>query len=70
MKKHRSKGLKYRKASHPAGTFVRTTLVLTALSIVPDVVADAATSTRIVLALTHLVAAAIVIPAVASRLTD
>jgi hypothetical protein len=59
-----------RKASSPRHTFVVTTLVLTALSIVPDVIADAAVSTRITLALTHVVAAAIVIPALSSRLTD
>jgi hypothetical protein len=59
-----------RRASSPRHTFVVTTLVLTALSIVPDVIADAAVSTRITLALTHLVAAAIVIPALSSRLAD
>jgi len=59
-----------RKASHPRHTFVVTTLALTALSIVPDVIADAATSTRLTLALTHVVAAAIVIPALSSRLSD
>jgi hypothetical protein len=58
------------RASRPRHTFVVTTLVLTALSIVPDVTADAHTATRLVLALTHLVAAAIVIPALASRLAD
>ena len=51
-------------------TFVTTTIVLTSLSIVPDVLADAQTATRVALALTHVVAAAIVIPALASRLTD
>jgi hypothetical protein len=59
-----------RRASRPRHTFVVTTLALTALSIVPDVVADAAVSTRITLALTHVVAAAIVIPALSSRLAD
>jgi len=59
-----------RRASRPAHTFVVTTMALTALSIVPDVLADAQTATRLVLALTHVVAAAIVIPALASRLTD
>jgi peptidoglycan/LPS O-acetylase OafA/YrhL len=56
------------RATRPARTFVATTLVLTAASIVPDVLADAHTSTRLTLALTHLIAAAIVIPALASRL--
>jgi hypothetical protein len=58
------------RASRPRHTFVITTLALTALSIVPDVTADAHASTRLTLALTHLVAAAIVIPALASRLSD
>jgi hypothetical protein len=35
---------------------------------VPDVLADAAVATKILLMLTHVVAAAIVIPAVARRL--
>jgi hypothetical protein len=59
-----------RRAARPRRTFVATTIALTVLSIVPDVLADAHVSTRLTLALTHLVAAAIVIPAVASRLTD
>jgi peptidoglycan/LPS O-acetylase OafA/YrhL len=58
------------RARRPQHTFVVTTVVLTALSIIPDVSADAATSTRVVLALTHVIAAAIVIPALASRLSD
>jgi hypothetical protein len=55
-------------ARHPRRVFVRTTVVLTALSLVPDLLADAAWSTRLLLMVTHLVAAAIVIPAVARRL--
>ncbi|MDQ1435001.1 MAG: hypothetical protein QOF59_1817 [Actinomycetota bacterium] len=58
------------RASRPTRTFVRTTLALTVVSIVPDVLADAQTATRFTLALTHIVAAAIVIPALASRLHD
>ncbi|MEV4146220.1 DUF6069 family protein [Amycolatopsis sp. NPDC049691] len=57
-----------RKARRPRTAFVRTTLVLTALSLVPDLVVDAAVSTRLLLILAHLVAAAIVIPAIARRL--
>ncbi len=53
----------------PRRVFVRTTVVLTVLSLVPDVIADAALSTRVLLMVTHLVAAAIVIPAVARRLS-
>ena len=50
--------------------FLITTMALTMLSFVPDVTADAHTATKVALALSHVVAAAIVIPALASRLTD
>ena len=59
-----------RRATRPQRTFVFTTVVLTALSIIPDVLADASTSTRLTLALSHVVAAVIVIPVIASRLSD
>ena len=59
-----------RKASHPRRTFVVTTLVLTALTFVPDITANAPVGTRLALALSHVVAAAIVIPALASKLSD
>ncbi|ROO87139.1 hypothetical protein EDD29_4730 [Actinocorallia herbida] len=52
----------------PRTAFVRTTIVLTALSLVPDVIADASTPTKLLLMATHLVAAAIVIPSLARRL--
>ncbi|KAB1916355.1 DUF6069 family protein [Micromonospora sp. AMSO31t] len=55
-------------ARRPRRTFVRTTVVLTVLSLVPDVIADAGVATKALLMLTHLVAAVIVIPAVARRL--
>ena len=55
-------------ARSPRSTFVRTTVVLTALSFVPDLIAPAAPSTKVLLMLTHLVAAAIVIPTIARRL--
>lgn len=55
-------------ARHPRRVFVRTTVVLTGLSLVPDVIVDATPGTRALLMLTHLVAAAIVIPAIARRL--
>ncbi|GAA1660302.1 DUF6069 family protein [Catellatospora bangladeshensis] len=58
----------FRWARHPRRVFVRTTVVLTVLSLVPDVIADAGAATKALLMLTHLVAAAIVIPAVARRL--
>jgi hypothetical protein len=59
-----------RRANRPRRTFIRATIALTLVSVVPDVLADAHTSTRFTLALTHLVAAVIVIPALASRLHD
>ena len=59
-----------RKSSRPRRAFVRTTVALTALSMVPPVIADADTATKVVLGLTHAVAAAIVIPAIAARLSD
>jgi Family of unknown function (DUF6069) len=57
-----------RTARRPRSTFIRTTVVLTVLSLVPDVIVDAAPVTKALLMLTHVVAAAIVIPAVARRL--
>jgi len=59
-----------RRASRPQRTFVVTTIALTLLSLLPDAIADAHVSTRLTLALTHVVAAAIVIPALASRLSE
>ena len=55
-------------ARHPQRTFVITTVTLTALSLVPDVLADATTGSKLVLMFTHLVAAAIVVPTLAKRL--
>jgi hypothetical protein len=55
-------------ARSPRTAWIRTAVALTVLSLVPDVLIDAATSTRVLLMVTHLVAAAIVIPAVARRL--
>jgi hypothetical protein len=55
-------------ARTPRRTFVRATVILTALSLVPDVIVGAAPSTKALLMLAHLVAAAIVIPVVARRL--
>ena len=56
------------RARHPRHSFVVATVALTAVSLVPDVLADATTASRLVLGLTHLVAAAIVIPTLAERL--
>jgi hypothetical protein len=55
-------------ARRPRTAWIRTTVVLTVLSLVPDVLADATLTTKLLLMLTHVVAAAIVIPAVARRL--
>ncbi|MGH9027620.1 MAG: DUF6069 family protein [Acidimicrobiia bacterium] len=55
---------------HPARTFVIATLVLTVVSFVPVMTADASTATQVTLALSHLLAAAIVIPALAVRLAS
>jgi hypothetical protein len=55
-------------ARHPHRTFVVTTVALTAVSFVPDLLADATTGSKLVLMLTHVVAAAIVVPTLAKRL--
>lgn len=62
--------LSLRFTSRPRRTFVVTTVVLTAASLIPDVITPMAGDTRAILALCHLVAAAIVIPAIASRLPE
>ncbi len=59
-----------RRAQQPRSTFVTTTVVLTALSLVPDAVLSADAATKATLMLTHLVAAAIVIPVLAARLPE
>ena len=55
---------------HPRTTFVRVTVALTALSLVPPFFQDASGATVAGLVLLHLTAAAIVIPGLASRLAD
>jgi hypothetical protein len=55
-------------ARSPRTAWIRTTVALTVLSLVPDVLVDAAIATKVLLMLAHLVAAAIVIPVVARRL--
>lgn len=59
-----------RVAKRPARTFVVTAIALTIVSFVPVVNADATTATQFTLALAHVVAAAIVIPALALRLAQ
>ncbi|MFF9810504.1 DUF6069 family protein [Streptomyces coeruleorubidus] len=57
-------------AKQPARTFTVTTVVLTALSLAgPAVAPHTATSTQIILAGSHVVAAAVIIPLVARRLS-
>lgn len=59
-----------RLAAHPARAFLRTSLVLVAISLVfPLTASHTATTTRLTLALGHLIAAAIVIPIITTRLT-
>jgi len=55
-------------ASSPRRTFTVVTVTLTALSLVPDLTIAATPATKAVLITTHLVAAAIIIPALARRL--
>ena len=58
------------RAADPARAFARTTVILVAVSLVfPLAASHAATSTRLTLALGHLIAAAIVIPILTLRLT-
>jgi hypothetical protein len=57
-----------RRARHPQSTFTRTTVVLTAVSCIPSVLMPSDVGTQVALVVAHLVAAAIVIPAVRDRL--
>ena len=56
-------------AQHPRQAFVRATIALTALSVVPDLTMgfDAASAATLVLA--HVAAAAIIVPRIADRLS-
>ena len=57
-------------AKHPRRLYLRTALPLLGLSLaVPLTAADTAVSTRLTLAAAHLIAGAVIIPAVASRLS-
>ncbi|KRF20702.1 cell envelope biogenesis protein OmpA [Nocardioides sp. Soil797] len=57
-----------RKARHPRSTFVRTATTLTVLSFVPDLTFGFGAGSAITLIALHVVAAAIVVPALARRL--
>ena len=58
-----------RTARRPRSTFVRTAIVLTALSLVPDLTFGFDAGSAATLIALHLVAAAIVVPTLAKRLT-
>jgi len=55
-------------SSQPSERFARTAVALTAISLVPPFVADAALSTAVILAVLHVLAAAVVIPTLAQGL--
>ena len=57
-----------RRSSRPRTHLSTVCVALTALSLVPDLTVSAGAATRVTLMLTHLVAAALVIQALASRL--
>ncbi len=59
-----------RRSSHPQQTFVRATVALTALSIVPDLTMGFDAASGATLILTHVVAASIVIPRLADALPE
>lgn len=56
-----------RRSAHPQALFMRITLALNALSLIPDVVTSFDTASRIMLVMTHI-AAAVVVPVLARRL--
>ncbi|MFE6511542.1 DUF6069 family protein [Nocardioides sp. NPDC057767] len=58
-------------AKHPRSTWKRTAWTLTALSLVPSLVAVTDSyATNIMLVISHLVAAAVIVPTVAARLAE
>lgn len=57
-----------RRFAHPRDTFVRITVALTALSVVPDFAMAFDAASRIVLVCIHVTAAAIIVPVLARRL--
>ena len=58
-----------RRSTHPRRSFVAITVALTAVSLVPPLLLDADTATKVTLESAHLVAAAIIIPILARRLS-
>jgi peptidoglycan/LPS O-acetylase OafA/YrhL len=59
-----------RRSDDPVRRFVQVTTALVVLSCVPSVALPPDTATKLALVTTHLVAAAIIIPALARRLSD
>jgi hypothetical protein len=59
-----------RRAARPRATFGRTVLILTALSVLPDLLLSTDGGSKVTLVMTHLVAAAIVIPVLLARLPE
>jgi hypothetical protein len=57
-----------RRAATPARTFARTAWTLTAVSLAAPFLIPAGIATQLVLVATHLIAAAIVVPAITTRL--
>ena len=60
----------HKRTTRPRRTFLVTTVALTAVSFAPDLAAEATTATKLTLVGAHIVAAAIIIPALARRLAD
>jgi hypothetical protein len=58
-----------RKARRPRSTFVRTAVALTVLSVVPDLTFGFDTASAVALITAHTVAASIVVPTLAGRLS-
>jgi hypothetical protein len=56
-------------ANHPRRSFVGLAVLGTVISLVPDAMSAADTSTMLTLWLTHIVAAAIIVPSLAARLS-
>ena len=59
-----------RRAARPRSLFTKVAVTLTALSLLPDLALSTGTADKLTLIATHLVAAAIVIPALAGRLPE
>lgn len=57
-----------RSCRHPRGTFVRVATALVAVSMVPSLVIDTDTASKIALVVSHIVVAVILIPVLASTL--